>query len=108
KARAEQEVARRGTGSRQVKLGPGGIRDVEFAVQLLQLVHGRHRPELRPRSTLDALAALAAEGYVGEDDAAELSAAYVFLRHTEHRLQLQTGRQTHTLHDAPARREYIA
>jgi glutamate-ammonia-ligase adenylyltransferase len=108
KARAENEIARRGTASRQVKLGPGGIRDVEFAVQLLQLVHGRHRTELRARSTLDALHALASEGYVGEDDAAELAAAYVFLRHTEHRLQLQTGRQTHTLPDAAAQREYIA
>jgi glutamate-ammonia-ligase adenylyltransferase len=108
KARAEHEVNRRGTGPRQVKLGPGGIRDVEFAVQLLQLVHGRDRPELRAPSTLDALEALASEGYVGEDDASDLAAAYVFLRHTEHRLQLESGRQTHTLPDAPARREYIA
>jgi glutamate-ammonia-ligase adenylyltransferase len=108
KARAEREVARRGLATEQVKLGRGGIRDVEFAVQLLQLVHGRHHPELRIRSTLDALAILAAEGYVGETDAADLSDAYVFLRHTEHRLQLDRGRQTHTLPPAGLRREHLA
>lgn len=108
KARAEQEIARRGVGARQVKLGPGGIRDVEFAVQLLQLVHGRHHPELRSRGTLDALAALGSEGYVGEEDAGELADAYVFLRHTEHRLQLERGRQTHTLPAAVTKREHLA
>ena len=108
KARAEQEITRRGLGSRQVKLGPGGIRDVEFAVQLLQLVHGRHRPELRSPNTLDALGVLGAEGFVAEDDAAELADAYVFLRHVEHRLQLARGRQTHTLPKAVRDREHLA
>jgi glutamate-ammonia-ligase adenylyltransferase len=82
---------------REVKLGPGGLRDVEFAVQLLQLVHGRADPTLRSRSTLVALDDLAKGGYVGRDDAARLAAAYRFLRTVEHRLQLQQLRRTHLL-----------
>ncbi|AXG77497.1 bifunctional [glutamine synthetase] adenylyltransferase/[glutamine synthetase]-adenylyl-L-tyrosine phosphorylase [Streptomyces paludis] len=80
---------------RELKLGPGGLRDVEFAVQLLQLVHGRSDPTLRGGSTLDALAALAAGGYVGRTDAAQLDEAYRFLRAMEHRIQLYRLRRTH-------------
>ncbi|MCQ0022485.1 bifunctional [glutamine synthetase] adenylyltransferase/[glutamine synthetase]-adenylyl-L-tyrosine phosphorylase [Streptomyces somaliensis DSM 40738] len=80
---------------RELKLGPGGLRDVEFAVQLLQLVHGRSDPALRSGTTLDALAALAAGGYVGRADAAQLDAAYRFLRAMEHRIQLYRLRRTH-------------
>jgi len=87
---------------REVKLGPGGLRDVEFAVQLLQLVHGRSDDTLRSGSTLVALDALAAGGYVGRDDAASLSAAYRFLRTVEHRLQLHQLRRTHLLPTAEA------
>ncbi|HWC33886.1 MAG TPA: bifunctional [glutamine synthetase] adenylyltransferase/[glutamine synthetase]-adenylyl-L-tyrosine phosphorylase [Mycobacteriales bacterium] len=83
--------------ARQVKLGPGGLRDVEFAVQLLQLVHGRGDEALRSPTTLVALAALADNGYVGREDAATLAAAYRFLRTVEHRLQLQQLRRTHLL-----------
>ncbi|HVT22968.1 MAG TPA: bifunctional [glutamine synthetase] adenylyltransferase/[glutamine synthetase]-adenylyl-L-tyrosine phosphorylase [Mycobacteriales bacterium] len=83
--------------NREVKLGPGGLRDVEFAVQLLQLVHGRGDETLRSPTTLVALDALAAGGYVGRDDAAALAAAYRFLRTVEHRLQLQHLRRTHLL-----------
>ncbi|HZG91222.1 MAG TPA: bifunctional [glutamine synthetase] adenylyltransferase/[glutamine synthetase]-adenylyl-L-tyrosine phosphorylase, partial [Pseudonocardia sp.] len=82
---------------RELKLGPGGLRDVEFAVQLLQLVHGRADESLRSPTTLDALAALADGGYVGRDDAANLGASYRFLRLLEHRLQLQRMRRTHLL-----------
>ncbi|HSF26731.1 MAG TPA: bifunctional [glutamine synthetase] adenylyltransferase/[glutamine synthetase]-adenylyl-L-tyrosine phosphorylase, partial [Actinomycetes bacterium] len=82
---------------RQLKLGPGGLRDVEFAVQLLQLVHGRTDESLRSATTLDALAALAAGGYVGRDDAAELGEAYRFLRTLEHRIQLHRLRRTHVV-----------
>jgi [glutamine synthetase] adenylyltransferase / [glutamine synthetase]-adenylyl-L-tyrosine phosphorylase len=81
---------------RELKLGRGGLRDVEFAVQLLQLVHGRTDESLRRRSTVDALAALGAGGYVGRTDAAELGESYRFLRLVEHRLQLQKLRRTHT------------
>ena len=95
----------RRAGPRQVKLAPGGLRDIEFAVQLLQLVHGRHDSSLRSPNTLDALAALAAGGYVGEDDAGDFHHAYVFLRTVEHRLQMANLRRTHTLpHDADERR----
>lgn len=108
KGRVEREVERLGLTGRQVKLGPGGIRDAEFAVQLLQLVHARHRPELRSPNTLAALDALGAEGFVAETDAERLAEAYVFLRHAEHRLQLVGGRQTHTLPSKPADREHLA
>ncbi|HEX2132386.1 MAG TPA: bifunctional [glutamine synthetase] adenylyltransferase/[glutamine synthetase]-adenylyl-L-tyrosine phosphorylase [Actinophytocola sp.] len=80
---------------RELKLGRGGLRDVEFAVQLLQLVHGRTDESLRHRSTVDTLAALGEGGYVGRIDAAELGESYRFLRLLEHRLQLQKLRRTH-------------
>ncbi|MFJ6437700.1 bifunctional [glutamine synthetase] adenylyltransferase/[glutamine synthetase]-adenylyl-L-tyrosine phosphorylase [Streptomyces sp. NPDC091416] len=80
---------------REIKLGPGGLRDVEFAVQLLQLVHGRNDPALRSGSTLEALGALARGGYVGRVDAAQLDDAYRFLRTMEHRIQLYRLRRTH-------------
>ncbi|RZB16265.1 bifunctional [glutamine synthetase] adenylyltransferase/[glutamine synthetase]-adenylyl-L-tyrosine phosphorylase [Streptomyces sp. F001] len=80
---------------RELKLGPGGLRDVEFAVQLLQLVHGRADVSLRSGTTLAALQALAAGGYVGRADAAQLEAAYRFLRSMEHRIQLYRLRRTH-------------
>ncbi|MGW5969033.1 bifunctional [glutamine synthetase] adenylyltransferase/[glutamine synthetase]-adenylyl-L-tyrosine phosphorylase [Streptomyces sp. NPDC055186] len=87
---------------RQLKLGPGGLRDVEFAVQLLQLVHGRTDPALRSGTTLDALKALAAGGYVGRADAAQLDAAYRFLRSLEHRIQLYRLRRTHLVPEGEA------
>ena len=85
--------------SRELKLGTGGLRDVEFAVQLLQLVHGRNDESLHVASTIDALAALSAGGYIGRDDAANLTASYEFLRLLEHRLQLQRLKRTHMLPD---------
>ena len=87
---------------RELKLGPGGLRDIEFAVQLLQLVHGRTDETLRVQATLDALDALAAGGYVGRQDAAGLASAYRFLRRVEHLLQLYQLRRTHTLPEDPA------
>ena len=83
--------------ARQLKLGPGGLRDVEFSVQLLQLVHGRHDESLRSATTLEALQALASGGYVGRDDAATLDAAYRLLRTLEHRIQLYRLRRTHLM-----------
>ncbi|MEV0011321.1 bifunctional [glutamine synthetase] adenylyltransferase/[glutamine synthetase]-adenylyl-L-tyrosine phosphorylase [Streptomyces sp. NPDC051840] len=80
---------------RELKLGPGGLRDVEFAVQLLQLVHGRSDSTLHSGSTLEALKALADGGYVGRADAAQLDEAYRFLRSMEHRIQLYRLRRTH-------------
>ncbi|MER6466830.1 bifunctional [glutamine synthetase] adenylyltransferase/[glutamine synthetase]-adenylyl-L-tyrosine phosphorylase [Streptomyces sp. NPDC001288] len=80
---------------RELKLGPGGLRDVEFAVQLLQLVHGRADATVRSGTTLVALQALAAGGYVGRADATQLDDAYRFLRSMEHRIQLYRLRRTH-------------
>ena len=96
-----------GEAGRQLKLGPGGLRDIEFAVQLLQLVHGRTDETLRDRGTLTALADLAQGGYVGRADAASMAAAYRFLRGVEHLLQLRQLRRTHTLPDDPAALRYL-
>jgi glutamate-ammonia-ligase adenylyltransferase len=87
---------------RELKLGPGGLRDVEFAVQLLQLVHGRSDASLHSGSTLEALQALAAGGYVGRADAAQLDEAYRFLRQMEHRIQLYRLRRTHLVPEGEA------
>ncbi|MFF2512497.1 bifunctional [glutamine synthetase] adenylyltransferase/[glutamine synthetase]-adenylyl-L-tyrosine phosphorylase [Streptomyces sp. NPDC058086] len=87
---------------RELKLGPGGLRDVEFAVQLLQLVHGRADTSLRSGTTLDALGALAAGGYVGRADAVQLDDAYRFLRTMEHRIQLYRLRRTHLVPEGDA------
>ena len=97
KARAEGETRRLGLTDRELKRGRGGIRDIEFAVQLLQLVHGRHDPSIRSATTLDSLDQLVAAGYVDDRDRAPLSEAYRFLRTVEHRLQLWDEQQTHTL-----------
>ena len=106
KARTEQMLARKGLETRELKRGYGGIRDIEFAVQLLQLVHGRHDPTIRGRATLEALEQLADGGYVTIGDARQLDAAYVWLRTVEHRLQLVDEHQTHTIPaDAGARNQ---
>jgi [glutamine synthetase] adenylyltransferase / [glutamine synthetase]-adenylyl-L-tyrosine phosphorylase len=91
------EHIRPGEAERQLKLGPGGLRDVEFAVQLLQLVHGRADESLRSGTTLTALADLTAGGYVGRADGAVLDEAYRFLRTLEHRIQLERLRRTHVV-----------
>jgi glutamate-ammonia-ligase adenylyltransferase len=92
---------------RELKLGPGGLRDVEFAVQLLQLVHGRGDESLRVPGTLPALDALRDGGFIGRKDAAGLIAAYTFLRETEHRLQLRRLRRTHVVPDDPEQRAWL-
>ncbi|GAA1479078.1 bifunctional [glutamine synthetase] adenylyltransferase/[glutamine synthetase]-adenylyl-L-tyrosine phosphorylase [Nocardioides aestuarii] len=87
---------------RQLKLGPGGLRDVEFAVQLLQLVHGRADERVRAPATLSALHELTVGGYVGRPDGEAMHAAYAFLRTLEHRIQLFQMRRTHVLPDDEA------
>ncbi|MBQ1082556.1 bifunctional [glutamine synthetase] adenylyltransferase/[glutamine synthetase]-adenylyl-L-tyrosine phosphorylase [Nocardiopsis sp. B62] len=91
-----------GQAEHELKLGPGGLRDIEFSVQLLQLVHGRSDERLRSGNTLQALAALSEYGYVGRRDAAGLSDAYRFLRRVEHLLQLERLRRTHLMPDPQA------
>jgi glutamate-ammonia-ligase adenylyltransferase len=83
--------------ARQLKLGPGGLRDVEFSVQLLQLVHGRTDMSLRSGTTLEALAALSRGGYVAREDATVLDESYRLLRTLEHRIQLFQLRRTHLM-----------
>lgn len=82
---------------RQIKLGRGGLRDVEFTVQLLQLVHGKADESLRRRDTTSAIAALSAGGYIGRSDAAAFDNAYRYLRLLEHRIQLFQLRRTHLM-----------
>ncbi|MFI9487880.1 bifunctional [glutamine synthetase] adenylyltransferase/[glutamine synthetase]-adenylyl-L-tyrosine phosphorylase [Promicromonospora sp. NPDC052451] len=87
---------------RQIKLGKGGLRDVEFTVQLLQLVHGRADEDIRSRTTLDALEALSKGGYVGREHARRMGECYRFLRALEHRVQLFRLRRTHLMPTAEA------
>ena len=91
----------RRTSPYQLKLGPGGIRDIEFTVQLLQLVHGLTDAGIRQRGTLDALDALVNEGYIGRNDAAIFARDYRTLRLLEHRLQLQGLSRTHLMPRTP-------
>ncbi len=91
-----------------IKLGPGGIREIEFTVQALQIVRGGREPGLRLRGTLPAMGALAARGLLPANAAATLKSAYVFLRNLEHRLQYRDDLQTQTLPEAPAEREALA
>lgn len=102
KARAEDEAS-----ARDLKRGPGGIRDVEFAVQMLQMVHGRFDADLRLPATLDVIAALGAHGYVESAEARSLADAYLFLRRVEHRLQVWDLSPTHTLPTSEADRERL-
>ena len=81
----------------EIKLGPGGLRDIEFTVQLLQLVHGRTDSSLHQRDTLGALDALTQAGYVGRIEAAQFAKHYKFLRFLEHRIQLSDMRRTHLM-----------
>lgn len=108
KARAESAVARRGLSDREVKRGRGGIRDAEFAVQLLQLVHGRRDRGLRSPTTLAALDELAAAGYVDPRDARVLADGYIYLRTVEHRLQLDDEQQVHAVPQDPEARTRLA
>lgn len=103
----EQIDASRGAGGdglegHNVKLGRGGIREIEFFVQAQQLVWGGRNPGLRGCGTLEALEALVSEGHVHPDAAVELRAAYGFQRGVEHRLQMVEDRQTHSLPDSEA------
>ncbi len=100
KDRIDAQLGEQGRSETDIKLGRGGIREMEFAVQALQIEHGGHDPWLRQGNTLLALHRLAEKGYVGYAEYATLSEAYTFLRHLEHRQQLGQNRQTSTLpHD---------
>lgn len=102
KARAED-----GATAKDIKRSRGGIRDIEFAVQMLQLVHGRFDADLRVPSTLGAIEALRRHGYVEETESTMLVDAYRFLRDVEHRLQLKELKQTHLLPSSQEDREWL-
>jgi glutamate-ammonia-ligase adenylyltransferase len=91
-----------------LKLGRGGIREIEFYVQTQQLILGGRHPELRSPRTLDALRALQAAGHVSEQAADELTAAYWQLRTVEHRIQMLADEQTHRLAESDAERKRVA
>ncbi|MFI5181611.1 MAG: glutamine synthetase adenylyltransferase [Thermoanaerobaculia bacterium] len=97
KQRTETLLRQQGREGREVKLGEGAIRDVEFVVQYLQQVHGAGQPAIRSRNTLDALGRLAAHGVLSGEDRRVLAEGYVFLRTIEHHLQMMHYRQTHML-----------
>ncbi len=91
-----------------LKRGRGGIREIEFFVQIHQLIHGGRQAELRSPSTVEALTALAAAGRIGEGEAAALAESYRLLRTIEHRLQMVDDRQTHSLPADPAALDNVA
>ncbi len=91
-----------------IKLGRGGIREIEFFVQTQQLIAGGRQPELRARQTLEAMEKLAERGWIKPRVAHELSEAYLYLRRIEHRLQMVADEQTHEIPDDPARLESFA
>ncbi|HET7846612.1 MAG TPA: bifunctional [glutamine synthetase] adenylyltransferase/[glutamine synthetase]-adenylyl-L-tyrosine phosphorylase [Acidimicrobiia bacterium] len=103
-----KEQVEQGASSTDIKRSRGGIRDIEFSIQLLQLVHGRLDVELRAPATLDALDALALHGFIGPEDHQGLTEAYRFLRNLEHRIQLWDLRQTHEVPAEPMARARIA
>jgi glutamate-ammonia-ligase adenylyltransferase len=106
KARAEKEAAR--SPGIDLKLGKGGIREIEFFAQALQLLHAGRDANLRVRGTLGALERLLYAGLVASRDRDELSEAYVFLRRLEHRIQMVAERQTHSIPEDPAERDRLA
>jgi len=106
-AEVRRDVARREL-AEHVKLGPGGIREIEFIVQAIQLIRGGRDPELRVRPTLEALPILARKNLLPPEAAAELAAAYTFLRNLEHRLQYLDDAQRHDLPDDQEDRSRVA
>ncbi len=107
KARIDAEVARKDL-SENLKQGPGGIREVEFVVQLEQLIRGGRDPSLRVRGLLPALEACESRGYIPGGRARRLREAWAFLRHLENRVQMLRDAQTHDIPDDPELRARIA
>jgi glutamate-ammonia-ligase adenylyltransferase len=108
KRRIERRVDVEGLTQTEVKLGRGGIRDIEFTVQFQQLLNGGKHPELRGTSTLATLKALEQVGSLTQAEFEALAEAYVFLRRLENRLQIMTNRQLHVIPSDPREAEAIA
>ncbi|MCU0787991.1 MAG: hypothetical protein MUC91_07340, partial [Verrucomicrobia bacterium] len=108
KQRIESEVVRSGEVDRNVKLGRGGIREIEFIVQSLQVLNAGRQPFLQISQTVPCLAKLAQYRLLPEEETRRLSDAYCFLRDVEHRLQMEANLQTHTLPESRPARERLA
>src|SRR5207237_5272152 len=105
KRRIEREVP---SEDLNVKLGPGGIREIEFIVQTLQFIHGAHHTFLQEQGTLRALRAIAQLELLPSRDVLALDRAYRLFRRVEHRLQIEAERQTHSIPADPVARERLA
>ena len=108
KQKIDRHYAERAARGFNIKLGRGGIREIEFIAQALQLAHGGRDAWLHAPHTLISLGRLADRGLLTESERTNLSAAYTFLRQLEHRLQMEHGLQTHMLSDEPERRALVA
>jgi glutamate-ammonia-ligase adenylyltransferase len=108
KSQIELEMGSADMITRNIKLGRGGIRELEFIVQALTLVYGGRDPRIRTPRTLEALERLARCGYIAAERAHELTEAYLFLRDVEHKLQVAAGLQSHTMPANPAARAIVA
>jgi glutamate-ammonia-ligase adenylyltransferase len=108
KQRIETEVVKSGELDRNVKLGRGGIREIEFVVQTLQILHAGKIPFLQSAQTIPTLQKLVQYDLLAQTDADDLSAAYFFLRDVEHRLQMENNQQTHTIPTERKARERLA
>lgn len=108
KALAERHSLEQGKGVYDVKLGKGGIRDIEFTVQVLQMLNGGRSESLRVTNTIEAIRNLAMEGYLKVFDADTLIRNYKFLREVEHRLQIEYGTQKHQLPESKELLDEIA
>ncbi len=108
KSRIEREIVKSNALTRHVKLGVGGIREIEFILQALQVLHGGRHPEIRDANTLRGLDAVARAGLLPPRDATMLANAYQFLRVAEHRLQMEADLQTHTIPDEAAALKRLA
>ena len=108
KRRIESEVVRAGELGRNVKLGRGGIREIEFIVQTAQVLHAGRTPFLQGSQTLPLLDKLAQYQLLGAREAADLRQAYCFLRDVEHRVQMESNLQTHTIPEQPLARARLA
>ncbi|MDH3976791.1 MAG: bifunctional [glutamate--ammonia ligase]-adenylyl-L-tyrosine phosphorylase/[glutamate--ammonia-ligase] adenylyltransferase, partial [Deltaproteobacteria bacterium] len=97
KRKIDASIARDDQSFTNIKLGTGGIREIEFFIQALQLINSGKNAKLREKNSLRALKKLAKEGLISDDECQKLSHAYIFLRTVEHRLQIFQERQTHTL-----------
>ncbi len=108
KQKIDRSFTREREGELNLKLGRGGIREIEFFIQALQLIYAGRRPALRERNSLNALAVLQSEGLIEADDYVILREAYTFLRTVEHRIQVFQERQTHNLPTRPEEMKALA